>query len=80
MSMNPFWRRAASLVSGMAFRSGITERLLERRRLSGDYRVFILEYYDVVSGGSVREGTVSRERFRRHLRFRRTRCRLVSLS
>jgi hypothetical protein len=45
--MNPFWRRAASLVSGMASRSGITERLLERRRLSGDYRVFILEYHEV---------------------------------
>lgn len=80
MPMNPFWRRAASLVSGMASRSGITERLLERRRLSGDYRVFILEYHEVTPGDEEKEGAVSRERFRRQLRFLRTRCRLVSLS
>jgi len=78
--VNPFWRRAASLVSGMASRSGLTERLLEKRRLSGDYRVFILEYHDVTAGEAETEGAVSRERFRRQLRFLRTRCRLVSLS
>jgi len=64
----------------MASRSGLTERLLEKRRLSGDYRVFILEYHDVTAGEAETEGAVSRERFRRQLRFLRTRCRLVSLS
>jgi peptidoglycan/xylan/chitin deacetylase (PgdA/CDA1 family) len=78
--VNLFWKKGASLVSEMAARSGITRRLLERRRKVGDYRVFILEYHDVAAGGSEPEGTVSQERFHRQLRFLRDHCRLVSLT
>jgi peptidoglycan/xylan/chitin deacetylase (PgdA/CDA1 family) len=78
--VNPFWKKAASLLSGMAAKSGVTERILAKRRRSGDYRVFILEYHDVSAGDGEPEGTVSRERFRGQLRYLQSQCRLVSLS
>ncbi len=56
-----------------------------RRRARGDHRVFILEYHDVSGGGSraaecEREGVISADRFRRHLRQLGRWCRLAPLA
>jgi len=73
-------RIAARWVSEATGRSGLLELIRATRRRRGDYRVFILEYHDLVSRGNEPEGTVTKERFHRHLRFLKDRCRLVTLS
>lgn len=73
-------RLALTLASALAAASGLDRRLERRRRRRGDHRLFILEYHDVTAGGPEVEGSVSQERFRRHLRHLRGRYRCLSLT
>jgi len=69
-------RSAAATVAAL----GGAALLRRRRRRRHDYRVFVLEYHDVGSSGSEREGVVSAARLARHLRFLQSHFRLTSLS
>ena len=69
-------RSAAATVAAL----GGAALLRRRRRRRHDYRVFVLEYHDVGSSGSEREGVVSAARLARHLRFLQHHFRLTSLS
>lgn len=70
-------RLVLTLVSALAAASGLARSLHRRRRRRGDHRLFILEYHDVTAGGPEVEGTVSQERFRRHLRHLQGRYRCL---
>ncbi len=79
--MRPSPRRlAVRAVSLIASASGLTS-LRRRRRLGrGDYRLFVLEYHDVTAESGEKEGTVTAERFRRHLRHLKQRFRIDTLA
>ena len=63
-------RRALLLtVSALLHFSGVAALQRSRRRARGDFRIFILEYHGITSGGKEWEGTISQRRFRRHLRW-----------
>ena len=59
-------RQLAALVASVARASGLLRALRRRRHERGDFRLFVLEYHDV-NAEVEREGTVTGERFRRHL-------------
>ncbi len=61
-------RLAVRAVSLLAVASGLARLLRRRRHRRGDFRLYVLEYHDV-AGGVEKEGTVSTERFRRHLGY-----------
>jgi len=51
-----------------------------RRRRVGNFQLVILEYHEVGETSNEPEGTVSNERFRRHLNFLRNRYSIVTMS
>ena len=71
-------RLAVRLVSTVAVASGWTARVHRRRHRQGDFRIHILEYHGVEDGPE-REGVVSTQRFRQHLRFLKDRYRTVTV-
>ncbi len=70
---------AVRAVSLLAASSGLTRLRRRRRHRRGDFRLYVLEYHDV-AGGVEHEGTVSTERFRRHLRYLKQRFRIDTLA
>lgn len=78
--MKPSTRQlAVRAVSLLATASGLTRLRRRQRHRRGDYRLFVLEYHDVADGVE-KEGTVSTERFRRHLRHLRQRFQIDTLA
>ncbi len=75
----PVRKLAVRAVSLLAVATGMTRLRRRRRHRRGDYRLYVLEYHDV-AGGVEKEGTVSTERFRRHLRFLKQRFRTFTLA
>ncbi|MEM1206763.1 MAG: polysaccharide deacetylase family protein [Acidobacteriota bacterium] len=73
-------RLAAMGVALAAKATGYLAWWNRRRHRRGDFRVFILEYHDVAEGGGEKEGTVSRRRFRRHLRWLSKRYRFTTVA
>ncbi len=72
-------RLAVRTVSAAAAGSGLTRLERRRRHRRGDFRLYVLEYHEVAAGVE-REGTVSTERFRRHLRYLKRRFRIETLA
>ncbi len=72
-------RLAVRAVSLLARATGLTRIERRRRHRRGDFRLYLLEYHDVAAGGE-KEGTISPERFRRHLRYLRRRFRPLTLA
>lgn len=72
-------RLAVHLVSTTAAALGVVAAERRRRHRRGDYRVYILEYHGVEDGPE-REGVVSMERFRRHVRWLRPLFRFVTVA
>ncbi len=68
-------RVLAKTVAALATGSGLTRLARRRRRRRGDFRVLILEYHGITAGAE-REGAVSADRFRRHLRYLKRHYRL----
>ncbi len=75
----PVRKLAVRAVSLLAVASGLTRLRRRRRHRRGDYRLYVLEYHDVAAGIE-KEGTVSTERFRRHLRYLKQRFRTFTLA
>jgi peptidoglycan/xylan/chitin deacetylase (PgdA/CDA1 family) len=63
--------------AGLAL-TGAGAMLRARRRQAGDYRLHVLAYHEV-SDGPEREGTVSQDRFRRHVRLLKDLSRIVPI-
>ncbi len=79
--MRPSPRRlAVRAVSLLATASGLTGLRRRRRHQQGDFRLFVLEYHDVTADGAEKEGTVTAERFGRHLRHLRRRFEIDTLA
>lgn len=79
--MSPLALRRVALHCGalLGMATGVTRTLKARRLRRRDYRLFILEYHDVSSNGSEFEGTISKARFFRHLKWLKRRFQIVTL-
>ncbi len=71
---------AVRTVSALAAAGGLTGLRRRRRHRRGDFRLYVLEYHEVATDGVEKEGTISTERFRRHLRYLKRRFRIETLA
>jgi peptidoglycan/xylan/chitin deacetylase (PgdA/CDA1 family) len=83
--MSGLRRAALALGAAAAHASGAVAWRRRRRQARRDHRVFVLEYHDVCGGdprerGPEREGVISADRLRAHVRQLRRWCRLVPLA
>ncbi len=72
-------RLAVRAVSALAKAGGLTRLERRQRHRRRDFRLFVLEYHDVAAG-SEKQGTISAERFRRHLRYLKRRFLTLTLA
>jgi len=73
-------RSTVSAISLVAVATGLNRLLRTRRRKRFGPSLFILEYHDVTGDGREHEGVISAERFRRHLRYLKSRFRVDTVS
>jgi len=69
----------ALIAAGGAVGTGAVALLQHARRQRRDHRVFVLEYHEICRSGDEREGSVSIDRFRQHVRHLKKRFRLVTV-
>lgn len=60
--------------------SGLTGSVHRRRLRRQDHRLFILEYHDISTNGEEFEGTISQDRFRRHVKWLKQRFVISTLA
>ncbi len=69
MKTRPLRRALLLTLSALFHGSGAAARQRRRRRSKGDFRIYILEYHGISADHREWEGTISQQRFRRHLRW-----------
>ena len=73
-------RLAARTVATVAGLVGVSTFLRRRRRATGDFRVYILEYHGVDPQNREWEGTISQQRFHRHVAWLKRHYRIVTVA
>lgn len=68
-----------SLLGLAAYSVGLPQQRRRRRRTKRQFRLYILEYHNVTDARTEPEGTISKERFRRHLRYLARHYEILSL-